>query len=82
MDTQDAQETDVWKLVDETPPGVEGVGGFVLEFGRRASLSVMQVAVNETLVKRGVSSKDVISINPTLSLSRREVWYYKGASGD
>lgn len=69
-----------WTVIDQGTR-TEGWSGFVLEFHRRATMADMEDAVNTELQARGVGGRDVVTITPILSLSRREVWYYKGASG-
>ena len=82
----DGQSKDAWKI-DDVGSEVEEdhVGGFVVRFdgpGVRPPLAAFQQAINAELRKREVDPRDVISINPILSLAQREVWYYKGAGGD
>ena len=49
----------------------------VVEFQHRPTVDEMEKAMDFALKDHKISPKDIISINPVLSISRREIWYYK-----
>ena len=65
------------RIIFDSEENTAVVKVLVVEFQHRPTIDEMESAIYFALKDHNISPKDIISINPVLSLTRREIWYYK-----